>query len=130
MIVHALPRTHTAAPRPSAPPGGDSWGDRVDIGGGAAAGILTLVMAGGAHAFAHTMGSPGLAFGADAFIGASTGFQMAEQLGKSKTAGALIGLGVGAGLAAAGVYGGWPGAFGAAALAAVVRGVVVPRLVQ
>lgn len=108
----------TEAPQESVP---------VDVRGGAAAGAIGLVMAGGAHAFA-SMGRPGLVMGMDAFIGGSIGAQMAESLGKSKLAGAAVGAGVGLAMAAAGIYGGWPGALGAAALAAVARGVVLPRM--
>ena len=69
-----------------------------------------------------------LGYGAGAFIGASLGVQMANNLEKSPAAGLIIGAGVGAGIAAAGMHGGWPGVLGATALAYVVRGVVVPSM--
>jgi hypothetical protein len=98
----------------------------VDVPGGAAAGAVALVMAGGAQAIGRN--SPLLAAGMDCFIGASVGLQVAQNLGRSRVLGLLAGAAAGGALAAAGLLGGWPGALGAAALAALVRGVVVPSL--
>lgn len=97
-----------------------------DRGGAAAAGVIGLVMAGGAHAFRS---SPTLALGMNAFIGGVTGLRMAEDIGENKAIGLAAGAAVGAGIAAAGLKAGWPGALGVAAAAFVARG-LAPNLLD
>lgn len=131
MRVHTHTPTYNTTHRPAGAAGGPGpageSGIQVDNGGGGAAALITTVVAGGARSFAR-MGSETFGYGAGAFIGATIGVQMANSLEKSPALGLVIGAGVGAGVAAAGVHGGWPGVLGAAALAYVVRGVVVPSM--
>lgn len=72
-------------------------------------------------------GSPLTGYGMGAFIGGVTGMQMAEAMDKPKAAGALLGAATGAGMVAAGLHGGWPGALGVAAGAFLLRG-MAPKL--
>ncbi|MEW6284010.1 MAG: hypothetical protein AB1758_35685 [Candidatus Eremiobacterota bacterium] len=131
VTTNAYPTCSAQSQRASGQPGPSSSEPRdqlvIDKPGGLAAGVIGLVMAGGAYSFSR-MGSTPLAVGFDCFIGASVGAQMAGSLGKSKLLGAAAGAGAGLALAAAGIYGGWPGALGAAAVAAVLRGVVLPTV--
>ncbi len=133
MRVHTQTTTYNTTHRNAGRSGGsdpspsEGQGLRLDNPGGVAAGLVTLVVSGGAKQFAD-MGAETFGYGAGAFIGASLGVQMAKNLDKSPAAGLIIGAGVGAGIAAAGMHGGWPGILGATALAYVVRGVVVPSM--
>lgn len=102
----------------------------MDSSGGIAAGVLGLVMSGGAGSLERVGFSPSMAFGFDAFIGGSVGMQMADAIGKNKLAGAAIGAGLGLGAAYMGTQLGWPGAFITAGAFAVLRGVVLPSLLN
>lgn len=102
----------------------------VDSGGGIAAGVLGLVMSAGAGSLERIGFSPALAFGFDAFIGGSVGGQMAGAIGKNKGAGMAIGAGLGLAAAYAGTQFGWPGAFATAGAFAVLRGVVLPTVLN
>ncbi|MCE7870984.1 hypothetical protein DYH09_11485 [bacterium CPR1] len=127
-VRHARPQGASTPPPPAAPEPKDRF--VVDTGGGLAAGFMGLVMAGGANSFTGLGYSPAVAYGMDGFIGAGIGMQMAESLGKSKMAGAAIGAGVGLAAAAAGAQFGWPGALATAATFAVLRGVVLPTMLN
>ncbi len=102
----------------------------MDSSGGIAAGVLGLVMAGGAGSLERVGFSPAMAFGFDGFIGASIGSQMAGAIGKNKLVGAAIGAGLGLAAAYAGTQFGWPGAFATAGAFALLRGVVLPTMLN
>lgn len=125
----SLYRPQAAAGNP-APPDEPKEKFVMDSSGGIAAGVLGLVMSGGAGSLERAGFSPAMAFGFDAFIGGSLGMQMAGAIGKNKLAGAAIGAGLGLGAAYMGTQFGWPGAFITAGAFTVLRGVVLPTLLN
>lgn len=121
---------NTGAPTPGGDPPEPREKYVMDTGGGFAAAALGLVMAGGAKSLGQVGFSPAVTFGFDAFVGGSIGLQMADNLGKSKVGGAAIGAGLGLAAAYAGTQFGWPGALATSAAFLVLRGVVLPSMLN